>query len=107
MDTTAPRPTRTARRMRRRLVVGSATLAATTAIGLGVTAVPAEAARHNPCATARAVFRAHMNEARFWLNAADTLAAGGNSAGADAAQAEAEFFMSQAQGALDEMGDAC
>jgi hypothetical protein len=51
-----------------------AVIAALAAGALAITAAPANAARHDPCATARATFRAHMNEARFWIGAADRLA---------------------------------
>jgi hypothetical protein len=44
-----------------------------------------------------------MNEARFWIGAADELAAGGNSAMADAAQNEANYYLGQAEGALADM----
>jgi hypothetical protein len=48
-----------------------------------------------------------MNEARFWIGAADRLAAAGNGAGADAASAEASHFLAQAEGALNDMAAAC
>ena len=38
-------------------------------------AEPAHAARNNAWATARAIFRANMNEARFWIGVADQFAA--------------------------------
>ncbi|GAA4659521.1 hypothetical protein [Kineococcus glutinatus] len=90
-----------ARAPRRLLRAGAALSLA--ALGLAVAAAPASAARHDSCATARAVFRAQMNEARFWLNAADTLAAGGNTASAAAATAEAEYYMGLANESLGEM----
>lgn len=105
-DATAAQPSRHPRRLRR-LVLGGTALAATAAIGLGATATPVSAARHNPCATARAAFRAYMNEARFWIGAADRLADAGNSAGANAASAEAGYYMSLAEGALGDMEAAC
>jgi len=84
--------------------------AAIAALAAGVLAIapaPAGAARHDPCATARAAFRAHMNEARFWIGAADRLAAGGNSSMANQASAEANHFLGLAEGALGEMEGAC
>ncbi len=99
--------TTTTPRLRRRLVAASATLAATAALGLGVTAAPASAMPNNPCSNARAHFRAMMNEARFWIGAADSLAAGGYDASAAAASNEANFFLGQAGDALNEMSGAC
>jgi hypothetical protein len=107
METTAVRSPRRPRNLKRRLVLGGAAVAAAAAIGLGVGATPASAQRNDPCATARAVFRANMNEARFWLGAADQLAAIGNTAMADAATTEANYYMGLAEGALGEMSDAC
>jgi hypothetical protein len=103
MDPTAVHPSG----LKRRVAVAGAALAATAAIGLGFAAAPADAARHDPCATARAAFRTAMNEARFWIGAADTLAAAGNTSSANAAQAEAEYYMGVASSALDDMAGAC
>jgi ABC-type phosphate transport system substrate-binding protein len=91
---------------RRVALTGTAVLM-TAATAAGLTATPAAAARHDTCATARAVFRAHMNEARFWLNAADTLAAAGSSSLADLATAEAYHFMGLAENALGDMEGSC
>ena len=107
MKTTALRSSGHRRGLGRRLMLGGAAVAATAALGLGISATPASAAPHNPCATARAIFRANMNEARFWIGAADQLAAAGNSAMADQATAEANFFLGLAEGALGDMSDAC
>ena len=104
--TTAARPARRRRRMRR-LVLGGTAIAATAAIGLGAAATPASAARHNPCATARATFRGYMNEARFWIGAADRLADAGQTASANLASAEAGYYLGLADGALGDMEAAC
>jgi hypothetical protein len=101
MDTT------TGRNLKRRLALGGAAVIASSALGLGLGAAPASAMPNNPCATARAVFRAAMSEARFWIGAADTLAAAGNTASADAASNQASIFLSQAEGALGDMQEAC
>jgi hypothetical protein len=53
------------------------------------------------------MFRAAMNEARFWIGAADRLAAAGNYSSADLASAEADYYLGQASEALDAMGAAC
>jgi hypothetical protein len=107
METTALRSSSHRRGLRRRLVLGGAAIAATAALGLGITATPASAAPHNPCATARATFRAYMNEARFWIGAADQLAASGNNAMANQATDEANYYLGLAEGALGGMSDAC
>jgi hypothetical protein len=84
-----------------------AMIAALAAGALAISAAPAGAMPHNPCATARAAFRAHMNEARFWIGAADTLAAGGNTSGANAATDEANYYLGLAEGDLGAMSAAC
>lgn len=101
MDTTAAAEPRAA--LGRRLVRAGAVVVATVVLGLGLGVAPADAAPNNPCATSRAAFRAAMDEARFWIGAADRLAGAGNSAGADAAQAEAEHYLGQAENALSGM----
>lgn len=88
----------------RRLVRGGAVVLAAVTVGLALTAGPAEAKPNDACATARAIFRANMDEARFWIGAADRLAGAGNEAGANAASAEAAHFMGVAEGALGDMG---
>jgi hypothetical protein len=105
MDTTARRSS--GRDLGRRLLRGTAVVAVTATVGMGLTAGPASAKPNDACATARAIFRAHMNEARFFLNAADQLAAGGNHDSANLASAEADHFLSLAEGALGEMESAC
>ena len=70
-------------------------------------AEPAHAARNNACATARAIFKAQMSEARFWIGVADQFAAAGNEANANLASNEANFFLGQAQEALNGMSNAC
>jgi hypothetical protein len=106
MDATAPRIPRR-RRLAPRLLLGGATIAAATAIGLGVTAAPASAMRNDPCATARAAFRSYMNEARFWIGAADRLASAGNDSMANQASSEANYYLGLADGALGDMSAAC
>jgi predicted Zn-dependent protease len=77
-------------------------------LALAITAAePAYAARNNACATARAIFRAQMNEARFWIGVADQFAANGNETSANQASNEANFFLGQAEAALNEMSNAC
>jgi hypothetical protein len=105
METSALRPR--GHGVARRLAAGGAAVLGAVTIGLALPATEASAARHNTCATARAAFRAAMNEARFWIGASDRLAAAGDSAGADAAMAEANYYMGQAEGALDDMSAAC
>ncbi len=99
------RDPKTSRRLKRRIALASVAVAATSAIGLGVTAAPASAARHDTCATARAAFRAAMNEARFWLGAADRLDAAGSTSSANAATNEANYYLGQAEGALGDMAN--
>jgi hypothetical protein len=70
-------------------------------------AEPAYAARNNACATARAIFRANMNEARFWIGVADQFAAAGNETSANQASNEAGHFLGLAEGALNDMSAAC
>jgi hypothetical protein len=48
-----------------------------------------------------------MNEARFWIGAADRLAEGGNGTMADQATAEANHYLGMADGALRDMSSAC
>ena len=88
-------------------LVPPAAIAALAAGALAIGAAPASAERHDACATARATFRAHMNEARFWIGAADRLAAGGNQSMANQATAEANYYLGQAEGALGAMEGAC
>lgn len=80
-----------------------AVVTATVAVLLGLAAAPASAAPNNPCATARAIFKANMDEARYWLGQSDKLAGAGNEASANAAAAEADHFMGVAEGALNDM----
>ena len=70
-------------------------------------AEPAHAARNNACATARAIFKAQMSEARFWIGVADQFAAAGNEANANLASNEGNFFLGQAEAALNAMSEAC
>lgn len=107
MDTTAQRFSARRDGLGWRLVRGAAAVVTTVTVGLALTAGPADAMPNNPCATARAIFKANMDEARFWTGAADRLAAAGNEAGANAASAEADHFMGVAEGALGDMGGAC
>jgi hypothetical protein len=48
-----------------------------------------------------------MNEARFWIGAADRLAAAGDEAGANQATDEANHYLGLADGALGDMSAAC
>ena|SRR6516164_4366419 len=63
------------------------------------------AARNDACVTARAIFRAQMNEARFWI--ADRLAATGNEALANQATDEANFYLGLAKAALNDISASC
>jgi hypothetical protein len=70
-------------------------------------AEPAYAARNDACVTARAIFRANMNEARFWIGVADQFAAHGNETSANQASNEASHYLGLAEGALNDMSAAC
>src|SRR5947209_15720499 len=107
METTARRSSSGGRDLRRRLVVVGAAVAATAAMAGGLTAAPASAMRNDPCRTARAAFRSAMNEARFWIGAADQLAAAGNESSANLASAEADYYLGLAGEALADMSKAC
>ena len=48
-----------------------------------------------------------LHEARFWLGAADQLAAAGNQASAKQATSEANYYLGLAEGALGDMSEAC
>ena len=48
-----------------------------------------------------------MNQARFWLGAADQLADAGNHSMADLAGGEADYYLGLAEGALGDMSAAC
>jgi hypothetical protein len=106
METTASQLGR-GRDLRRRLVVACAAVLATATLAGSLTAAPAGAARKDPCATARAVFRSYMNEARFWIGAADRLAGAGNQSAANQATAEANHYLGLAKGALGDVSAAC
>jgi hypothetical protein len=77
------------------------------AAALAIPAAPACAERHDPCATARAAFHAHMNEARFWIGAADRLAEAGHEWLAQQATDQANSYLGQAEGDLGDMSAAC
>jgi hypothetical protein len=48
-----------------------------------------------------------MNEARFWIGAADRLAGAGNHSAANQATAQANYYLDLANGALGRMSAAC
>ena len=48
-----------------------------------------------------------MNEARFWIGAADRLAATGNEALANQATDEANFYLGLAKAALNDISASC
>jgi hypothetical protein len=48
-----------------------------------------------------------MNEARFWIGAADRLAAGGNETLANQATDEANFYLGLAKTALNDISASC
>ena len=89
-----------------RLARGGAAVIATVALGLALGAGPADAAPKGggACPADQEAFDANMAEARFWIGAADKLAAAGNGEMADKASAEADHYLEQAEGAL---GGAC
>jgi predicted Zn-dependent protease len=70
-------------------------------------AVVQHAARNDACVTARQIFRANMDEARFWMGAADRLAAAGNETLANQATDEANFYLGRAGSALKDMTSSC
>jgi hypothetical protein len=88
-------------------VAAGAAVTAAAALAAALTAAPASAARNDPCATARAVFRSYMNAARFWIGAADRLAAAGNDSMANQATEEPNYYLGLAEGALGDMSAAC
>jgi len=53
------------------------------------------------CASARRRYQSYMNDARFWIGAADRLAAAGNEASAYQATGEANYYLGLADRALD------
>jgi hypothetical protein len=81
--------------------------AAALALTVAIPATPASAKPKNACSDARAAFRAYMNEARFWIGAADRLAAAGNESGANQATDQANYDLGQADGELGVMSAAC
>ena len=70
-------------------------------------AIVQRAARNDACATARAIFRANMNEARFWIGAADKLATAGDDEAANLATNEANHFLDLAGKALNDISSSC
>jgi predicted Zn-dependent protease len=62
---------------------------------------------NNACATASTSFRANMDDARFWIWAADRLAAAGDEENANKARAEAEYYLGLAEQDLAVMGEVC
>src|SRR4051794_1181639 len=91
------------RALSRRLLGVGATVAAMAAVGVALTAGSASAARNDPCSTAKAVLHSYMNEARFWIGAADRLAGTGNESMANRASDEADYYLGLAEGALVDM----
>lgn len=84
-----------------------AVVATLAAAAFAIPTASASAEMHDPCATARAVFRAQMNEARFWIRAADRLAGAGLESSAQQATNIANQHLAQAEGALNDMSAAC
>ena len=107
METIALRSASRGRELPRRLAVACAAVLVAAALGTSLTAAPANAAPKDPCATARALFRSYMNEARFWIGAADRLAGAGNDSAANQATAQANRYLDLANGALGRMSAAC
>jgi hypothetical protein len=92
---------------RRRLVAVCAAVLAAATLGAGLGAAPASAKPKDPCATARAVFRANMDKARDWLLKADGYADAGNDTAANQASAYANYYMGRAESALATMEAVC
>jgi hypothetical protein len=80
----------------RRLALAGAAVAATAAIGLGLGTAPASAKDDDPCATAKAIVRADLNEARFWILELDGLAEAKLDWLADQAASQRDRWMDQA-----------
>jgi hypothetical protein len=93
------------RDLRQRIMQADAAVAAKSAAGMSLTAAPRMP--NNPCATAMRLFEADMTDARFWIGAADRLAAAGNEDSADMAMNEANHYLNQAEGHLQEARDVC
>jgi hypothetical protein len=107
MDATALRSHRRGRDLRRHLVHAVTAVAATAAIGLGLTAAPASAERNDPCATATAQFQARMSQARTLLLAADRLADAGYPQQAQEYADRADFYLNLAEESLSNMTAWC
>jgi hypothetical protein len=104
MATTA---SHSSRELRRRLVAACAAVLAAATLGAGLGAAPAAAAKKDPCVTAKAIFRSYMNQARFWIGVSDKFAALGDEVNANKADAEANYYLDRAEGALDTMSATC
>jgi hypothetical protein len=103
-----PGPTTTEVTMRlvSRLVPRAAIAALATA-ALAIPAAPASAEPHDACATATAVFQSHMNQARYWIGAADRLADAGYEDLAQQATDRVDFYLNLAEAALNVMTIRC
>ena len=88
----------------RRRALQLASVVAAAAVGLVISAMPANAEVNESCVTRAHMFRAAMAEARFYFNAADSLEAAGNFASADLATAEANYYLEQASNAFSTLG---
>jgi hypothetical protein len=88
-------------------VVAGAVVAASAAIGVGLTAAPASAMPNESCETAQGMFDSHMDHARFWLGVMVRYENLGNDSMATAAAAEADYYMGLAQGDLSDMAGVC
>ena len=84
-----------------------AAIAALAVAALAVAAPPASAARNDACATATAIFQAHMNQALYWIGAADRLADAGYEWQSQQATDNANHYLDLAEGDLNDMSGAC
>jgi hypothetical protein len=107
LEATALRARARGRDVRRRLVRLVAAVAATGAIGLGLTAAPAGAQPNDPCATATAIFHARLNQAGALLEAADRLADAGYEQQAQETANRADFYLNLAEESLSNMTAWC
>jgi hypothetical protein len=84
-----------------------AAIAALATAALAIPAAPASAAPHDACATATAVFQSHMNQARYWIGAADRLADAGYEDLAQQATDRVAFYLDLAETDLGVMTARC
>jgi hypothetical protein len=81
----------------RRLALWGAAAVTTTAMALGLSTASAVAKEHDPCATAKAIVQADLNEARFWIVALDGLAEARFDWLAGVAESQRDHYMGMAE----------